>query len=213
MEISVKILLCYLLGSVVGSLLFGSLRGVDIRKLGSGNAGSTNALRTQGLLFALGVAVVDVGKGWIATAVLAPWPWHFPGANGAAAEHWQSVACAAAVIVGHVYPVFCGFRGGKGAGPLIGALVGVAPYTLLAVFSIWLITVMMLGYVSLATITAAWVLPFTLLATRPAPGTPLLCFGAWVAIFITYAHRANIARIRARTEPQARRLWLLGRSR
>lgn len=213
MEISVKIILCYLLGSLVGSLLLGSLRGIDIRKLGSGNAGSTNALRTQGLWFALGVALLDVGKGWLATAVVAPAPWPFPGANAAGVAPWQGVACAGAVIVGHVYPLFSGFRGGKGAGPLIGALVGIAPYTLLAVLSIWLITVMMLGYVSLATITAAWVLPFTLLATRPAPGTPLLWFGALAAVFITYTHRANIARIRARTEPQARRLWLLGRRR
>src|SRR5262249_22924651 len=78
-----KVLLAYLLGSVVGSLVVGRLRGgVDIRKLGSGNAGSTNALRTQGLAFGIWVIVIDVAKGWIAAALLPQLPWPLPPAAG-----------------------------------------------------------------------------------------------------------------------------------
>lgn len=213
MEFFIKLLVCYLLGSIVGSLVLGRLRGVDIRLLGSGNAGGTNALRTQGRWFALGVAIIDVGKAWFATALVAPWPWPPFGASGAAAATWLPVSCAAAAIAGHVYPLFDGFRGGKGAAPLIGSLIGLAPYALLPVLSAWLVTVMLLGFVGLATMTAAWILPLVLLATRPAPGAPLLCFSVAMAVFVLYTHRSNIARMRAGTEPRARRLWLLGRGR
>ena len=90
-------------------------------------------------------------------------------------------------------------------------MLGLAPYSLLAVLSAWLITLLVIGYVSLATMTAAWLLPLLLIATRPMPGKPLLAFALLMAVFVTYTHRSNIARMRAGTEPRARRLWLLGR--
>ncbi len=211
LEFPVKLLLCYLLGSLVGSLLVGRLRGVDIRQVGSGNAGGTNALRTQGVWFALAVVVIDVAKGWIATAVVAPYPWGWPGSAADGLTDWLAVACAAAAMLGHVYPLFEGFRGGKGAAVLLGCLAGSAPYSLLPLLSAWLVTVVLLGYVGLATITAAWVLPFVLMSTRPMPPAPVLAFGVAVAVFITFTHRSNIARMRAGTEPHAKRLWLLGR--
>lgn len=213
MEFAAKVFVSYLLGSLVGSLLLGRLRGVDIRKLGSGNAGGTNALRTQGAWFAAGVALIDVGKAWVATRLVAPWPWPLAGAASGSLGDGLAVACATGAVLGHVYPLFFGFRGGKGAATWLGALLGIAPYTLLAVLSAWLITVMMLGYVSLATMTAAWLLPLLLIATRPMPSHALLGFALAMAVFITWTHRSNIARIRARTEPRARRLWVLGRSR
>ena len=212
MEWIAKVLLSYLLGSIVGSLVLGRWRGVDIRQMGSGNAGSTNALRTQGLGFGLLVAVIDAGKGWLATGVVAPAAW--PLAMGAATGAWLAwlpVGCAAAVILGHVFPLLDGFRGGKGAAPLIGSLVGIAPFALVPVLCAWLLAVAMIGYVGLATISAAWILPLLMIATRPMPSAPLRWFSLAVAIFITWTHRSNIARMRAGTEPRARRLWLLGR--
>src|ERR1700743_3273260 len=99
----IKALLSYLLGSIVGGLVVGRLRGgVDIRKVGSGNAGGTNALRTQGKGFAFWVMVIDIGKGWVAAGPLA------------GADAWLAVSCGLAVILGHVYPLWYGFRGGKG---------------------------------------------------------------------------------------------------
>ena len=211
LEFPLKLLLSYLLGSVVGSLVLGRWRGVDIRRLGSGNAGSTNALRTQGIGFAMVVMLIDVAKGWLAVSVIAKFAWGWPGATLVGASGWLSAACATAAMLGHVYPVFDAFRGGKGAAVLLGCLLGMAPYTLLAIVSAWLITAMLLGFVSLATITAAWVLPFLLMATRPMPTASLLWFGVFAALFITLTHHGNIARLRAGTEPRAKALWLLGR--
>jgi glycerol-3-phosphate acyltransferase PlsY len=125
MDFALKILLAYLLGSIVGSLVVGKVwGGVDIRKLGSGNAGSTNALRTQGPAFAVWVILIDVAKGWLAAAVLPgivlP---GVPGSTGAAAL-WLPAICAVTAILGHVFPVWHGFRGGKGVATLVGAFAG-----------------------------------------------------------------------------------------
>src|SRR6201996_508431 len=109
----IKVARSYLLGSIIGSLVVGRLRGgVDIRKLGSGNAGGTNALRTQGKVFAFWVMVIDIGKGWLATKVLAPLV--VPGLFYAVDVEGIAALCGFAVILGHVYPVWYGFRGGKG---------------------------------------------------------------------------------------------------
>src|SRR6478609_3330381 len=104
MDFALKVLFAYLLGSIVGSLVVGKVRGgVDIRTQGSGNAGGTNALRTQGWKFALGTVIVDIGKG-----ALAAWlAWHFaPGASSA----WCVPASVLAAVAGHVWPLFHGFR-------------------------------------------------------------------------------------------------------
>src|SRR6187431_583352 len=115
MDFCVKVLLAYLLGSVVGSLVVGRLRGgVDIRKMGSGNAGSTNALRTQGLAFGIWVIIIDVAKGWLAAAWLPGLAIPAIPATNTDAVAWLPAPCAFASIVGHVFPVWHGFRGGKG---------------------------------------------------------------------------------------------------
>ena len=103
LELGVKTLLAYLLGSIIGGLIIGQLRGgVDIRTLGSGNAGGTNALRTQGPMFAFWVLVIDAGKGWVAAEVLPPLQLPSVGIDPTIDRLWLAVACAAAVVVGHV---------------------------------------------------------------------------------------------------------------
>lgn len=210
-ELTVKVLVSYLLGSVIGSLVVGRLRGVDIRTLGSGNAGSTNALRTQGKAFALAVIVIDIGKGWIATGLWAPAL--LPGLPAAEAglRAWLPAACGAAVIIGHVYPLWFGLRGGKGVATLIGAVLGIAPWLLVPVLAAWLIVVVLSGFVGLASIVAAIVLPVSIALGVPAPRAPLLAFGVFVAVVVVFTHRRNIARMLAGVEPHAHRLWLLGR--
>ncbi len=208
LELALKSLLAYLLGSLMGALLIGGLRGVDIRTLGSGNAGGTNALRTQGLPFALGVVVIDVAKGWLATAVLPAVA--LPGIpiDAALARDWLAVSCGVSVVVGHVYPVWWEFRGGKGAATLVGVLAGLAPALLLPVLGTWLLIVMLTGFVGLATMIAvanAAVLVSMLQPLRPA----LLAFCLSMTAFVVYTHRGNIARMRSGTEARARRLWLL----
>lgn len=210
-ELAVKVLASYLLGSVVGSLVVGKVRGgVDIRTLGSGNAGGTNALRTQGKAFALWVMLIDVAKGWLAAYVIARLPWPAAGAADAALREWLPVACGAAAIIGHVYPAWHGFRGGKGAATLMGALLAVAPLLLAAVIGTWLVAVVLFGYVSLASILAAVTLPFFSALTGREPVAPLVAFGVFVAALVVFTHRSNLARLFAGREPRAARLWLLG---
>jgi len=207
LELGLKSLVAYLLGSIMGALAMGRLRGVDIREMGSGNAGGTNALRTQGFAFALGVILVDVGKAVVAVGLLPGLDIPGVGIDPEVGREWLAVACAAAVVAGHVWPLYHDFRGGKGAATLIGAVAVLAPAVLLPVLVVWLVFVMIWGMVGLATMAAGVALAVALLATG-APA-PLALFGILMAGFIVYTHRANIGRMRAGTENRVRRLWLL----
>ena len=208
LELGVKTLLSYLLGSLIGSLIVGSLRGgVDIRKLGSGNPGGTNALRTQGWVFALWVILIDAGKGWLAAAVIPDL--RLFGPDPSIDRVWLSVACATAVVVGHVYPVWYGFRGGKGAATLVGVLLGLKPVALLPVLAVWLLVVMISGFVGLATMIATAAFPAYVMTMGIDPSRALLTFGCVMLLFVCYTHRSNIERMRAGTENRAQRLWLL----
>jgi glycerol-3-phosphate acyltransferase PlsY len=210
LELGLKSLIAYLLGSLIGSLIVGQLRGgVDIRKLGSGNAGGTNALRTQGIGFAAWVMVIDIGKGWVATALLPGRAFPGIGIDPTIGRDWLTVACAAGAVLGHVWPVWYGFRGGKGAATLIGVLVGIAPAAVLPILIVWLVVVALSGYVGLATMLSVLAFPIYLLVTQSNPSDAYLTFGLAMVAFVCYTHRSNIERMRAGTENRAQRLWLL----
>jgi glycerol-3-phosphate acyltransferase PlsY len=209
-ELILKGGLSYLLGSIVGSLAVARLTGgVDIRTLGSGNAGATNALRTQGKKVAFAVLLIDLAKGWIATAMVATWamPAGITAASAALAA-WSAPVCGIAVMLGHVYPLWCGFRGGKGVATLLGAVLGINAWLLLPMILTWLAAVIAVGYVGLASILGAVALAVALALTRA--GTPLVVFGILSSLLILYTHRSNLARMRSGTESRARRLWLFG---
>jgi acyl phosphate:glycerol-3-phosphate acyltransferase len=213
MDLSIKVLLAYLLGSVVGSLLIGHLRGgVDIRKLGSGNPGSTNALRTQGLAFGIWVIVIDVAKGWIAAGLLPLIDLPFVAGDPAHAA-WLAPCCALAAVVGHVFPVWHGFRGGKGVATLVGAYAGLQVALLAPLMLSWLAVVTVSGFVGLSSIAASFAMPVYLLMRDGPMFTPLLGFALACAGLVAYTHRGNVRRMRAGTEPRARKLWLFGRGR
>lgn len=218
-ELILKVFASYLLGSLIGSLIVGRLRGgVDIRTLGSGNAGGTNALRTQGKAFALWVMLIDMGKGIVATRVIAPLSLQALGLEHSSAaagdwREWLPVACGLAAIIGHIYPLWHGFRGGKGVATFVGVLFGVEPLLLLVVVLAWLIVVMLFGFVSLASMVSTAAVPLCVSIGGLQPQTPLLAFGVAVTLLVAYTHRSNIARMHAGTESRARRLWLFGRGR
>lgn len=217
MDLLVRALCAYLLGSINGALLVGRLAGgVDIRTQGSGNAGGTNALRTQGAKFALAVIVIDIAKGWLAADWLGTLPLRALAsadpALAAESMRWSPAACAFAAIVGHVWPLFHGFRGGKGVATLVGALAGLVPVYLAGVLGVWLAMMLLFGFVGLASIVATAALPAMLALGAPG-ATPLLAFGFACALLVAWTHRGNLQRMRAGTEPRARRLWLLGRLR
>jgi glycerol-3-phosphate acyltransferase PlsY len=192
----------YLLGSLSGSLLLGRLRGVDIRTQGSGNAGGTNALRTQGWRFALGVVLVDVGKGALAAAFAARL---FPDR-----PTWAYAAILAA-IAGHVWPVFHGFRGGKGAATLVGGLAVAWPMALVPVLATWCASLVLTGYVGLSTILA--VIALAAFSALPPVDAARFGFGLVAAALIVHTHRDNLRRLRAGTESRFERARLLHRAR
>jgi glycerol-3-phosphate acyltransferase PlsY len=154
------------------------------------------------------VFVIDLVKGYIATGGLALWA--IPGIPPAepSLAAWVVPVCGIAVMLGHLYPVWFGFRGGKGVATLIGAALGISISLLVPMVLSWLIAVILFGFVSVGSMLGAVALAVTI-AVRQL-GTPLLTFGILSALLILYAHRANLARLRAGTEPRARRLWLLG---
>ena len=197
----------YLLGSVSGSLVLGRVRGVDIRSLGSGNAGSTNAFRTQGLVFALGVMMIDVGKAVLAVA-LARW----------LAPRWglepvtAAVVAATSVLIGHVWPVFHGFRGGKGAATAVGALLVVWPQGALIGLATWVPVLVLGGWVSLATLVAGIAVFLSSPVWSPSGSQPqLIAYTGFVAVAMLWTHRSNIARLRAGCEHRFERVRLLRR--
>jgi acyl phosphate:glycerol-3-phosphate acyltransferase len=207
LELGVKILIAYLLGTLLGSLILGRLRGIDIRSMGSGNAGATNALRTQGKLFGFLVLTIDIAKGlftvwWLPTAVLPA-----IGIDADLPREWLTLACGFAVIVGHVYPVWFGFRGGKGAATVVGVVAAVELRLLLPLLVSWFVVLVLTGYVSLATMLSGVALVLAVYVLEPND-VPLLSFCVAVTGFVVYTHRANIARMRAGQENRASRLWL-----
>jgi glycerol-3-phosphate acyltransferase PlsY len=196
LELGVKFLISYLLGSLMGSLLVGHLKGgVDIRDLGSGNAGGTNALRTQGAWFALGVVLIDVGKGVLAAGVVPGLDIPGVGFDPSVSREWLAVACASAAVIGHVWPVYHRFRGGKGAATLVGTLMVLSPQLLLVVLVVFATMLVLSGYVGLSTMTATAALPVWIAMTQMPGALPLLAYSIFMAVFIVYCHRSNIDRM------------------
>lgn len=202
LEVLTKTLLSYLMGSVVGSLLLGRLRDVDIRTMGSGNAGGTNALRTQGPIFAAGVMAIDIGKSFFAVWLIAGATFPMvPGATPTVAA-WIPVACAAGAVLGHCYPVWYGLRGGKGAATLIGAYLALAPMAVIPMLAMWAVIIVVLGFVGLGTVLASLTVPVYLGLGPDTAGVPLLTFAWLMAAFMIYTHRSNIRRMLRGTEPR-----------
>jgi glycerol-3-phosphate acyltransferase PlsY len=214
LELGFKVLLAYLLGSLNGSLVLAVLGGGgDIRREGSGNAGGTNALRTRGVRFALGVIAIDIGKGFVAAGWVPGLSWSGLAPDAALDSSWLPYACAGAAVVGHCYPVWFDFRGGKGAATAVGGLLAAAPSVLPAGALTWVLVLTTTGFVGLATILAALALP-VYTALRGSEGQVVrLLFLAALALFIIYTHRSNIARMLRHEENRMQRVMLLRRFR
>jgi glycerol-3-phosphate acyltransferase PlsY len=196
LELGFKVFLSYLAGSLNGALLIGWLfGGVDIRKSGSGNAGGTNALRTQGKLFACLVILVDIGKGVLPVIFLPTFYFAFIGDDPAVSREWLTYACAGAAIFGHCYPVWFEFKGGKGAATALGVIAAISPVLLIPVAIAWFGTLFIFGYVGLATIVAVITIPVYLLATGGSGQLDLIIFTSIVAGFIIYTHRSNVRKL------------------
>jgi glycerol-3-phosphate acyltransferase PlsY len=209
LELGVKFLISYFIGSLMGALIVGRLRGgVDIRNMGSGNAGGTNALRTQGVLFAFGVVVIDVGKGVVGAGVVPGLELPFVPADPAISRTWLTLCCSAAAVFGHVWPIYHRFRGGKGAATLMGTLIVLGPVLLLPLLITWGVVLVLFGYVGLATMSAAVAVPVYVAFMHWPDQLPILIYSAVMAGFVIRWHRSNIQRMREGSENRVTKAML-----
>ena len=190
MEPAVALVLSYLSGSIPFAAIAGKLRGVDLRKHGSGNLGATNVFRVLGWKIGIAVFLADALKGalpvfFLPTRIVSP---RDPVV-------W-AIACGIAAIAGHVRPIFLGLRkGGKGVATAAGVFFALAPIPMAITFAVFVGVVLGTGYVSLGSLISAIVLPGLLLVTL-GPKTPLFIVSVVIALFVFWTHRTNIGRLR-----------------
>jgi len=214
LELACKFLISYFLGSIMGSMVMGRLRGgVDIRTMGSGNAGGTNALRTQGVLFALGVMIVDIGKGIVGAGVIPELDLPMVAQSTEISRQWLVICCAAGTVIGHVWPVWHEFRGGKGAATLLGTLIVLAPFILIPVVAVWILALVLSGFVGLATMLAGLAAPVYLAIVELPTRQPVFIYCALMALYLIYSHRSNVSRMLKGEENRLTRAMLFRRQR
>ncbi|MGD8339161.1 MAG: glycerol-3-phosphate 1-O-acyltransferase PlsY [Gammaproteobacteria bacterium] len=213
LELGLKFTLAYLVGGVMGAFVVGRLRGgIDIRQMGSGNAGATNALRTQGKAFAAGVMLVDVGKGILVAALLPGLAFPGVGIDVSVSRELVLHAVAFAAILGHVFPVWADFKGGKGGATAAGLVIYLAPALGVGVIGIWLLIVFFTGIVGLATMSATLAAAVYLGLFVFPERAELFGFACLVSALTLYTHRGNIVRMAQGKESRFRRFFGLGSS-
>lgn len=192
----------YFLGSIpFGYILVRVFQGIDVRSIGSGNIGATNVARTGGKGLAIGTLALDTFKGWLPVFLVLTLS--FIPVFDLAQRHILASIAALAAVLGHMFPVWLGFKGGKGVATGLGVFVALAPEAVLIAVLLFATTVAITRYVSLGSIVAAASIPFTLwwLARDVFP-TPALVICAVVALLVIIRHHQNIGRLLAHTESQ-----------
>jgi len=198
MSLPIQLLIAYLLGAVPTSVLVGRwARGIDVREHGSGNAGATNTWRVLGWKFGVSVLIIDMLKG-VAAATLAPRILISLGLTSLD-PGTVAVLCGMAAVLGHVFPVYLRFRGGKGVATAAGMLIATAPIPVGIAVGVFAVVLLTTGRVSVGSILGGWTVPIaTLLLHRPdGSAHPPLLIGLTFALacFILYTHRANVRRL------------------
>lgn len=209
LAIFVVFLISYLIGSIPTSVWVGKLTsGKDIRNYGSGNAGATNTFRVLGWKPGLFVFLFDVGKGYVCGYWVAQLAFYI-GSGPAAIPHWNihaflSIGCGIIAVVGHMFPVYAKFNGGKGMATACGMLIAIAPISVGITFGVFLITMFSTQYVSLASLVAAFIYPLMLLVLRYIfhwlIDPSVIIFGALIGLGIIIKHLGNIKRLIAGNE-------------
>ena len=208
MELIIRLIICYLLGSISGSIILGKIKKIDVRKLGSGNAGGTNAFRTMGPGLAICVLIIDILKGYIAVSFI---PYLYLTDSILISKNIEitQISCALGVLLGHVYPLYHQFKGGKGAGPMTGVLLSLFPISLIICFLIWFLTLILSGFVGLSTILAGITFPFcNYILYTDSIFSPYTIFSIFISIFIVYTHRSNINRMKNGNENRFTKMML-----
>lgn len=197
-EVIIAFIIAYLLGSIPTAVLVGKVfYGVDIRTVGSGNAGATNTIRILGLKAGIPVLLFDVLKALIAVnlSVFLNNP-----AYSINQEVVYKILLGSVAVLGHVYPVFAGFRGGKGVASLVGVLIALYPLPFLIILGCFITSMVLTQIVSLSSIICSLIFPFVVLFIFNEQRLPLIILSIAVAVFIPYTHRANIKRLLSGSE-------------
>jgi len=193
----------YLLGSIPNGYIAGLIAGIDVRTKGSGNIGATNVLRVLGKPWGFAVFFGDTLKGFLAVRIgmlVAA-----RTAETADYTEFYAILAGAACVIGHSFPIWLKFQGGKGVATSAGAILGVMPIAAIAIFLVWLMVFLITRYVSLASISAALALPIAVGVLVYAGGTRgmiLLYFSLAMTALVVWRHRSNMSRLRHGTEPR-----------
>ena len=196
LSLFIVVILSYLAGSIPTAIIVGKIvMKDDIRKHGSGNAGATNVFRVMGWKAALFVVLVDIGKGTLATLLISR-----IGEGMVPLNHTMvQIVAGLAAIVGHIWTVFAGFRGGKGVGTAFGVLVALAPVASLVTLGVWLLLVITIRIVSVGSLAAGIVFPAVLFIQRFVLGSripdALLIMSVLLGVLVFITHRSNIRRL------------------
>jgi acyl phosphate:glycerol-3-phosphate acyltransferase len=210
-NLAIVILFSYMVGSIPTSIILSKWRhGFDIRTKGSGNAGGTNVFRVLGWKSGVLVMVFDIGKGFIATALIARLFWDptLPFYNKTPFDDFTIIQmiCGGAAIIGHIWTMFAGFKGGKGIATGAGMLLGVTPTEFAISIAVFFLVFWVYKYVSLGSIAAAVTFPLSLFVRHNIFGDEihsyrtLIVFSFSVAVLLVYSHRHNIKRLIEGTE-------------
>ena len=186
------IILAFLIGSIPSSVWIGRIFfKVDIRKMGSGNAGATNTIRVLGWKAGIPVLIIDIFKGWFAVYIANFLPFEFIGDQFI----YYKILLAASAVSGHIFPVYIGFKGGKGVATLLGVGIALFPLASVIIAGIFLITLFISRIVSVSSIVASLVFPIVVIFVLNTEELPLIILSVAVAVFIPITHASNIKRI------------------
>ena len=189
----IAVVAAYLLGSIPTAVWIGkSFHGIDVREHGSGNAGTTNTIRVLGWKTGIPVLIIDMAKGWLASMLpvflrIAP--------TGSAQLTDLQILTGLIAITGHIFPLYAGFRGGKGVATVAGAMLAIHPYLTLASFGVFLIVLLLTGIVSVSSMSMGIAFPILLFTLFDTPSLIFKIFSVFVAVALLITHRNNIKRI------------------
>lgn len=219
LSLVILIAISYFIGAIPFAYIVGKIfKGVDLRKKGSGNLGSTNAFRVLGIPLGITVQVLDVAKGFIATNFVSHLMFEaLPFHNYTPFEDFTLVKIIAglACVIGHTYSVFVSFKGGKGINPAVGMLISLTPLDVLITAGFFTLVLLSSGYVSLGSIIASIIFPMTLFVRENVFSVEidgyhtLIYFSIAMSLFLIYNHRSNIKRLLTGREHRFESLWVI----
>jgi glycerol-3-phosphate acyltransferase PlsY len=203
------LLVAYLIGSIPTSVWIGrSLFGIDVRDRGSKNAGATNAMRIFGWKAGLSVLIIDILKGWLAVNLIHLTNYYIPE-TGDFIEFQLLLGIAA--IIGHIFPIYVGFRGGKGVATLFGLVLAINPEPTMLCVGVFLVTLIITKYVSLSSMIAGFAFPVMVIFVFKTATPSLVIFSMIIAVLLLFTHQKNIERLLRKEEKKV--LFLMSKRR